>query len=1133
MKKFNENQNFRKALLSGISVVALTAMVSAGPAIAADESANIEGGAGATIDGADTFTIDNTNDGEGDAAAISFSGSGAVSLTIDSDGLDAQGTVDTGEIGAVTVTDGGAGATNDLIINDATNGDALTVLITGDIDGDVATDANDLNITINAASTDDAGGTTVDIDGDVDLGTGSITLTGDANDDATLLVSGAADQTVTGTIVSTTDDTGSFIIINNGTNTATFESAIGSAGVSGIEALTVGNGTAGGQATFEAAVDAAAITVAGTTAASSANFDGAVTGATIAVTGHANGAASANFAGDVTAATTLTKATNDATMTIDGTGAQAITGAIAAGNDGDGVLAVTNTGGTVTFVGKIGDDAGNAIGSMTLASGSTIDISSDVDVGTLTGGGAINVSGSAEIETATDLGASGTAFTVSVDAGQTLTTDAGADGTIYADVALDGAGSTLVLGANNETNLTGDITATTDGEGVVTVTGNNAVTVITGNIGTSSKDIDTLNGGAQGVQVVGNTYAETITGAAGAMNFDGNVAAATVITAGAGDVAVSGNLTAGSIVADTGKDFTFDGTSAQTVTGAITTGTAGGGALSVTNTGGTVTFASAVGVNAGNEVGAVTLADDSTTVFQSTLDAADLVLGTGTVTFNAAVNLDATGAGTGTLTTVDGSTITLGSAFTDGTIAITGDDSSATLDQTADAVTVNMSSAFTTGTVTLYSDSGANGALDATDLAAFSVTDTALVDYTLVLTDADTIDITASAKSAATTARELGVSTQNAIALARANTALASGDATALTALTTALNAGGTEATKAAEQVGVQADTLGAATVVVVGAGSQALGTATTRLASLRSGAQYAAAETGQTGFSAGSSYAAEDSFWLKPFSNWVNQDDRSGVDGFDASTYGLAIGADTMVSDDVRVGVSAAYSNTNVDGDGAGNSEVDIDSYQVGVYGDYTTANYYVEGAVAYAYNDSETSRTLNFGGLDRIAKGDYAADQYMVSVGAGMPINLQGNTFVTPMAGLAYTHVSPDSYTETGAGNLNVAANPEDVDAFVASAGAKLHTQVKHEGGYLVPSAQAGVSYDFAGDEASVTGTYTGGGSAFTVEGADVAQFAGNVGLGLAYDSGDWSVGADYDAEIKSDYVGHSATLEARFKF
>ena len=69
MKKFNENQNFRKALLSGISVVALTAMVSAGPAIAADESANIEGGAGATIDGADTFTIDNTNDGEGDAAA--------------------------------------------------------------------------------------------------------------------------------------------------------------------------------------------------------------------------------------------------------------------------------------------------------------------------------------------------------------------------------------------------------------------------------------------------------------------------------------------------------------------------------------------------------------------------------------------------------------------------------------------------------------------------------------------------------------------------------------------------------------------------------------------------------------------------------------------------------------------------------------------------------------------------------------------------------------------------------------------------------------------------------------------------------------------------------------------------------
>ena len=69
--------------------------------------------------------------------------------------------------------------------------------------------------------------------------------------------------------------------------------------------------------------------------------------------------------------------------------------------------------------------------------------------------------------------------------------------------------------------------------------------------------------------------------------------------------------------------------------------------------------------------------------------------------------------------------------------------------------------------------------------------------------------------------------------------------------------------------------------------------------------------------------------------------------------------------------------------------------------------------------------------------------------------------------------------------------------------------------------------------GDEAVATGTFTGGGAAFTSTGAEVEQLSGNVGFGLTYETDMWSAGANYDLDAKSDYSSHSAKLELRVKF
>ena len=134
----------------------------------------------------------------------------------------------------------------------------------------------------------------------------------------------------------------------------------------------------------------------------------------------------------------------------------------------------------------------------------------------------------------------------------------------------------------------------------------------------------------------------------------------------------------------------------------------------------------------------------------------------------------------------------------------------------------------------------------------------------------------------------MGISTDEGAALASANAAVGSGDATALAALNTALAAGGATAKNAAEQIAPQADTIGAGAAASIGSGGAVTTAVSNRLSSVRSGDQYAAATSG-LGFSAGSGSEMNKAFWLKPFTNEIDQEDQT-VPGLQAAQTVLGL---------------------------------------------------------------------------------------------------------------------------------------------------------------------------------------------------------------------------------------------------
>nr|VFJ92261.1 MAG: outer membrane autotransporter barrel domain-containing protein [Candidatus Kentron sp. H] len=983
----------------------------------------------------------------------------------DADGTDAAAG-DTVELNSYTLT-----VTNNGIADDGSGTNTFQV--------GAVTDSTDTNTTNNdgaVAVTTYAMGSnnlSVTFSGDV-AAAGGVTVTSSANNSATatfsgasvtsvitldrtnagdvdvIFDSGATAQTVSGAITTSTaaaSDTNTTVSITS--DDVTFTNTVGDAG---LDTLAIGASSNAANATFQAAVQAGSITI---TDSSTANFDAqtAAFSVTGAITGDGTGTINVvDEGGEAPAKVTFASA-------VDTTGDSGTTDTINIGDGSDAGNAQFEDAVNATAIHITSGDAANEA--------STADFDDAVTADTIT------------LTSDATGGAATATFAGDVTGAITLTDD-----TNVSSIEFDGDGgnqtidAAIIAGGSGH----GDVTVS---NATGTVTFNSALGGDPDNEGNALGDL-TLGTGSQTV-FSDSVYVTSVNMGGTTANFAGDVNATSGINFSADGTA------------------TFDGDTAQTVTGAMTADTNDYGNITVSNTGGTVTFMDTLGSDTA-ALGTLTLDSGSTTVFNATVDATTLDIDGATVTFENAVTVT-------TVSLADGTTIMVsGENFDTGETVITASTANVTGDITIDIAGANKLDAVGES-LTILSASTLND-----DNATYKAVDSSLFDY-----DIDTTTEEGNVIVTITKALDMASSES---ALYEVLTALADSDemSSASSTIYNALLNSSTEE-KTLRQAVLQADTLGAAASAAIGVASQVTGVAATRLASLRSGQQYA----GTTGFAAGDAADLSKAFWVRSFGGWTDQDERSGVDGYDADTYGVAFGVDTQVTDRSRVGVALAYANTDVDGDGAADSQVDIDGLHFTLYGDYTVDDYYLQGMLSYARSENDISEDV--AGVIRTA--DYDADQYTVSVSGGMPVPLKGDAFFTPMAGLDWTHVDSDSYTTSGADDFDLEVNPDDVDAVVASLGAKYHTTIRKNNGNLIPSIYAGLTYDFVGDEAQATSAYTGGGSAFTTTGSDPARFGGELDLNLTYDNGLFSASVGYGLDIKSDYTNHGAMIQTRWKF
>ncbi|MGE0251380.1 MAG: autotransporter domain-containing protein [Dongiaceae bacterium] len=712
------------------------------------------------------------------------------------------------------------------------------------------------------------------------------------------------------------------------------------------------------------------------------------------------------------------------------------------------------------------------------------------------------------------------------------------------------------LGASETGNVQSGVTLNVTAGDAVTVNGNTAVITNSGTIKTTTSGVGinvaasktgasitnnsgatiSAAGGSAGLSIAGTTVtlsnAGTISSGTGAAILSvGDVKAFTSFTntgtiSSGGATAIdltsidtaanaatlnfnNGSVVTGAILVDKGTTINIAGAS-NTITGAITSEDAtstvinfNSGSGNTFTTGGTITNMASVNMLSG-----------------TTVLAHNLVGSTAVAVTNGAhvqVNTTRTAAGTYTQTGANSRFIVgVTSNTTAGKLTASG-----AVDLTGSKILVSNLTSSGTGYVknnttfdVLAGSSLAGLATGAGNID--SASNTATRTWTVSSIAGNTVTI----KAARTTYNSL-VSDANQVGLGAALEAL---NTTATGDVAQALASLDSLATAAAVDDGLKQltnDVTGGGNAAVVGAFDGTIGAVSQHMTDMRT-----------RGFATGNGANSMD-FWIKGFGAMADQDRRDGVDGFDADTIGIAVGVDGAYDNNTRVGVSLAYARSQVDADGPGNKETDIDSYQVSLYGGHVQGDWIFDGLLGFGYNRYDSSRTIVFGGTNTAANADYHGNQYTAKIGGSYIMPMDGFVLV-PNASLRYTMLTGRDYTETGAGGLSLSIDNKNTDFLQGSVGAKARFPMKTADGKMTPEIRAAILGDFLDTKQESLATLTGSGTSFTNNSADNARVGFNVGAGLDFVTlENATVSINYDFEGKSDFKGHSGFIRAQFPF
>ena len=274
---------------------------------------------------------------------------------------------------------------------------------------------------------------------------------------------------------------------------------------------------------------------------------------------------------------------------------------------------------------------------------------------------------------------------------------------------------------------------------------------------------------------------------------------------------------------------------------------------------------------------------------------------------------------------------------------------------------------------------------------------------------------------------------------------------------------------------------------------------------------------------------------WVAPIYKSQDSDgfDAQGLDyGVDFDLYGVALGGDYKVTNEITVGAMFNVGSGSLDGQGnaaAAGTSNDFDYFGFALYGAYQAGALTVTGDLSYTQIDNDLE------GSNQVGKLTASSDTSAWSLGVtGQYQFTFASVDVTPHAGLRFTSLDLDDYSLEAAGHGTVANYDGDtMSVFSIPVGVTFAKSFEGESWTVTPALDLHVTGQFGDDEAegSVAWTGTNLSTSVTSEVFDNFTYGATLGVEAQSNSFSFGVGLGYTGSSNVDEFGVNAN--ARFTF
>ncbi len=285
-------------------------------------------------------------------------------------------------------------------------------------------------------------------------------------------------------------------------------------------------------------------------------------------------------------------------------------------------------------------------------------------------------------------------------------------------------------------------------------------------------------------------------------------------------------------------------------------------------------------------------------------------------------------------------------------------------------------------------------------------------------------------------------------------------------------------------------------------------------------------------GLNSGDKTFTDRNFWIRPYVSYVTQDNEDDNKGFTATIKGFVMGVDGKYNDTNRFGLAFAYGSSDVDTNDIPQSS-DINSFSFMAYGSLPIidANTNISYQVGLGVQKVDSNRYID--SISKTASANYNSSLYYVQAKINRNIYLKNGIKFVPMVKVLYRFFHNPSYSESGAGGMDLNVDSYNISKFIAGTGGMIAYAVNQSTNV---SIFANVDYDFNNNAETVSSSFQGASDVvFQTTGIKESSCTFKVGLNLnrrLMNNSSFNIGYSIDRK-SSGFTNQSIYAKYNVKF